>query len=284
MRFFKSLILVLAIFFSIIVSTVNAKVLWEKELVSDANTNSIPLASCLNKNGDGIIVMTRECSKGKFPVLGGNLVLWEIGINGSAARTMPEDANGNRIWTNADYIGLGCRIASDKFGNLLTVGILNKPGEKRQKIAVISNTDKAKKTISICNSVENFPKIKMMSLQNNTFVMIGKRDRDGLCIRIDDQGAIIREKLLNRDEMNIFSSVDRMKSDDSNLVLAGVSFGKMSNNANENLSKNSIFICDPNLKTIYEDCFTGGASQLLFPKVCCLNNENIAVLYKKESA
>jgi hypothetical protein len=285
MIFFKKSILALAILFFISATKIAcAEMLWNKELVSDVNTNSIPLASCLNKDANGIIVITRECPKGKYPVLGGDLALWEIGIDGRVTRAVPNDANGNRIWTNADYIGFGCRIASDRFGNLLTAGILNKPAEKKQKIAIISKNNKTEKTMLIRNSIENFPKIKMIPLQDNTFIIIGKRDRDGLCTRIDGQGAMKQEKLLSNDEINIFSGVDRAKSEDSSLVLAGVSFRIAANNPKGNFSKNYIFICDPNLNTIIETNFAGGVSQLLFPKVCCLNNGNIAVLYKKESA
>jgi hypothetical protein len=277
----------LVIFLFILVSGVSAKILWEKELVPDVNTNSAPLTSCLNKDGNGIIVMTRECPKGKHPVFGGELALWEIGIDGNIARTMPkDDVTGSRIWTNTHPAGVGpgCAIVSNS--DLLTIGILTKPGEKKQEIAVISKTDKAEKIISSRNSIENFPKIKMIPLQDNTFVVIGKRDETGLCTRIDSQGTMIEEKLLNKDEINIFSGIDQIKSNDSNLALAiaGVSFSIAANDPNKNISQNSIFICDSNLKTIYEDYFSGGVSQLLFPKVCCLGNGNIAVLYKKESA
>jgi len=291
MKFVKDLrtIMLVTIFSVWFSNSVNAKMLWSRDL-SDANTNSVPLASCLNKDGDGIIVMTRECPKGNLPNISGDLALWEIGINGSITRTEPKDVNGNRIWTDADYIGRGCRIASDSLGNLLTAGILSEEkGEKRQKIAVISKNDKAEKTMLLRNSIERHSKIKMIPFQNDTFVLVGKRDSNGLCTRIDSQGRILQEKLLDSDQKNIthiFSGIDRIKSDGSNsaLAIAGVSFGRMSKDPNENLSKNSIFICDPNLKTIYEAHFTGGISHLLFPKVCCLNNGNIAVLYKKENA
>lgn len=290
MKFVKDLrIIMLVTFFCVLVSSgVNAGILWEKELVLDANTNSVPLASCLNEEANGIIVMTRECPKGETPILEGDLALWEIGIDGNATRTMPKDANGNHIWTNADYIGYGCKIARDRLGNFITIGILSKPGEKRQKIAVVSKTDKAEKTMSIRSSIENHPIIKMIPLQDDTFVLVGKRDSngdsDGLCTRIDGQGTIMQEKLLDMGQTEIFSGVDQMKSDNSNFVIAGISFKISIKDPNANFSKNFIFICDPSLKTIYEDYFTGGVSQLLFPKVCCLNNGNIAVLYKKESA
>jgi hypothetical protein len=284
MKFVKGLrtIIMLAIFFFAWFSnSVNAKILWSKDL-SDANTNSVPLASCLNKDSNGIIVMTRECPKGDFPYPGGDLALWEIGIDGNIARTTPKDTNGNRIWI--DSYSIGRRIASDKLGNLFIVGMLSKPGE-RQKIAVISKADKAERIMSTSGSIDNYSIIKMIPSRDNAFVLVGKRDSVGSCLRIDSQGRTSQEKLLNKDKMNIFSGIDQIKSDDSNLALAGVSFGMMSRNPNENLSENSIFLCDSNLKTIYEDHFTGGRSYfLLSPKVCCLNNGNIVVLYEKENA
>jgi len=39
---------------------------------------------------------------------------------------------------------------------------------------------------------------------------------------------------------------------------------------------------DPNLKTVGEDYFTGGMPRIL-PKVCCLENGDIIVLYKKNN-
>jgi hypothetical protein len=290
MKFVKALrIIVLATFFFVWFSnSANANILWSKEL-SGANTNSAPLASCLNKDGKGIIVMTRECPKGEHPVFGGDLALWEIEIDGSATRTIPKDANGNQIWTNSypAGVGPGCAIAKDRLGNLLTTGVLSKEkGEERQKVAVISKADKVGKIISPRNSIETHSIIKMIPLQDNTFVLIGDRNSDGLCLRIDNQGSVLQEKLFDTGQIDIFSGIDLTKSDDSNsaLAIASISFGMMSKNPNENLSKDSIFICDANFKTIYEDHFTGGISHLLFPKVCCLDNGNIAVLYKKESA
>jgi hypothetical protein len=287
MRPFKNLTIMLVMFFGILTSSaVNAGILWERELVLDANTNSVPLASCVNKDSNGIIVMTRESPKGKSPAHGGDLVLWEIGIDGGVTRTMPKDASGNQIWTSADYIGHGCRIASGRLGNLLTVGILSKQGEHEQKIADVSKADKEEKKMSILNSIEHYSIIKMIPLKDNSFVLVGERSGNGSCLRVDGQGRTTQEKLFDIDQTNIFSGVVQAKSYDSNLILAisGLSFGNTANDPNGNFSKNFIFICDSNLKTIYEDYFTGGVPRLLFPKVCCLDNGNIVVLYKKESA
>ena len=68
----------LIIFFCLLASSMaNAGILWERELTADANTNSGPLAFCLNKDANGVIVTTIECPKGSFPIKGDN-ILWEI--------------------------------------------------------------------------------------------------------------------------------------------------------------------------------------------------------------
>lgn len=284
-------IMLVTFFFVWFSSSVNAKILWERELILDVNTNSAPLASCLNKDGSGIIVMTRECPKGKFPVRQGELVLWEMDINGKATRTLPMGNDGNSVWTNAipAGVGPGCAIACDSLGNLLTVGILSKQkDEKGQKVAVISKSDKAEKTMSIRNSIENHPIKKVIPLQDNTFILVGKRDGDGYCLKIDNQGKIIQEKLLDTNQTNvtnIFSGVDQIKS---NLAVVGLSANLSMKDYHKNYAESFILIYNPNLILVHEDHFANENSVSMFsllpPKVCCLDNGNIAVLYKKESA
>lgn len=287
MKFVKDLrtIMLVTLFFVWFPNSVNAKILWGKDLV-DTNTNSVPLASCLNKDVNGIIVMTRECPKGEHPVSGGDLALWEIGIDGSATRTEPKDASGNRIWTDVDYIGFGCKVGSDKFGNFLIVG-LNKPGEKRQKIAVVSKADKAKIALTP-NSIESRSMMKMIPLQDNTFVLVGKRESDGFCLRIDNNGRVLQEKLFDLGNTEMFSGADKLKSDDSTLAVVGLSANLSMNDYHKNYAESFILIYDPNLILVHEDHFANENSVSMFsllpPKVCCLNNGNIAVLYKKENA
>lgn len=148
MRFFQTIRIIIVLIFVFMPNQTTAKILWSKDLL-DVNTNSVPLASCLNKDANGIIVMTRGCPKGKFPVGEGSLALWEIGIDGTTTRTEPKDVNGSRVRTNGDSVGVGgCAMISNNFGDILTVGILNKSGEKRQKIAIVSKADKAKMTLT----------------------------------------------------------------------------------------------------------------------------------------
>ncbi len=291
MRLFKNSTITLTIYFCMLfANNSNAKVLWEKELILDTNTNSAPLASCLNKDANGIIVMTRECPKGKFPVLGGDLALWEIGTDGNVNRTMPKDANGNRIWTNTHSTGVGPGCAMVNDNNLLTIGVLNgQSGKNEQKIAIVSKTDKTEKMMSSRNSIENYSIIKMMPLRDNTFVLVGQRNSNGLCMRIDNQGTIIQERLFDTNQtnvMSIFSGVDQIKS---NLAVVGISANLSMNDYHKNYAESFILIYDPNLNLVREDHFANENSVSMFslsphPKVCSLNNGNIAVLYKKESA
>lgn len=278
MRFFKSLILVLAIFFFIFVSGVNAGILWEKELVLDANTNSAPLASCLNKDGNGIIVMTLECPKGSFPIKGDN-ILWKIGADGNVIRILPKNTDGSKVYTKPDPAG-NCAIASDSLGNLLTIGMLDKQkDEKERKVAVISKADKAEKIMSPLNSINSHSIKQMIPLQDNTFFLVGDQNSGGLCMRLDGQGKIMREKLLDIGQTAISNSVDQMKSN-SNLVIAGAS----ADITVKNSTMDFVILCDTNCKIINEDYFAGGFPGVLLPKVCCLNNGNIVVVYKKEDA
>jgi hypothetical protein len=284
MRPFKNSIVILSMIFCVSISSMaKAGILWEKDLVLDANTNSAPLASCLNKDGNGVIVMTAESPKGSFPIKGDS-VFWEIGAEGNVIRVLPKNADGSKVWTNADPIGYGCAIASDNLGNLLTVGILHKQeDEKGQKVAVVSKTDKAEKIISPRNPIEHHSVKKMISLQDNTFALVGDRNGHGLYSRIDNQGRIIQEKLFDMGKNEICTDVEQIKSDNLSLAIVGVSFKISVKDPNENFAEDFISICDSNLSAIYEEHFAGGLPGLLFPKVCCLDNGNIIVFYKIKS-
>lgn len=284
MRLFQNSTMILAACFCVLVSNgLNAKIVWDKDLVFDANTNSSPLASCLNKNANGVIVMTVECSKGSFPLRGGDSILWEIGADGNTTRISPKNIDGGKVWTNAKPIGPGCAIASDNFGNLLTIGILSGQKDER-KVAIISRTDKTENIMSPRNHIESHSVKKLISLQDNTFVMVGGRSDDGLCLQIDSQGKIMQEKLFDIGQAEMFTSVDRIKSDSPGLVIAGLSV-KISDKApNENFAENFIVLYGPNYSMIHEDHFMGWRSVSflslsLEPKVCQLDNGNIIVLY-----
>lgn len=148
MRHFKNSTIMLVVFFCVLASNgLNAKILWEKELALDANTNSAPLASCLNKDGNGIIVMTVESPKGSFPIKGDN-ILWEIGANGNAIRILPKNTDGSKVWTNAKPAGVGpgCAIASDSrmgtapipFSGVATGGELILAWASRQNMPIVA--------------------------------------------------------------------------------------------------------------------------------------------------
>lgn len=108
MKLFQNSIVILAICFSVLISNeLNAKIVWDNDLVFDANTNSAPLASCLNKDGNGVIVTTVECPKGSFPLLGGDNILWEVGVSGNTTRILPKNIDGNTIQTKAKPVGPG---------------------------------------------------------------------------------------------------------------------------------------------------------------------------------
>lgn len=269
----------------------SAGMLWEKELLLDANTNSAMLASCLNKDASGVIVTTIECPKGSFPIKGNN-ILWEIGADGNAARIVPKNTDGSQIWTNAKPVGPGCAIASDNSGNLLTIGILSKQkDEKGQKVAVVSMTDRVEKTMSPRNSIESHSIKKLIPLKDDTFILIGSRsnnDGNGLCLRIDNQGKILREEQFDAGRNERFTGADWIKSNNPRLVIVGSSV-KHSNEPNAGFSgDNFILLYDPNLKIVHEDYFTGWKSVSALslatsqPEVCYLANGNIVVIYNKE--
>ncbi|MHB0945584.1 MAG: hypothetical protein ACYC3B_00245 [Sedimentisphaerales bacterium] len=292
MRLFKNLTLMSAMFFCVLLSNrVNAGILWEKELILDANTNSAPLDSCLNKDGNGIIVMTVESPKGSFPIKGDN-ILWEIGADGNSTRILPKNNDGSKVWTNAKPagVGSGCAITSDNLGNLLTVGILSKQkGEKGQKVATISKTYKAEQIMTPRTSIESHSVKKMIRLQDNTFVLVGDKDNDALLLRFDKQGNTIHKELFDVGQTEKFSGVDQIEPDNSNLAVVGISANLSKKNDVENFAENFIVIYDSNYKIVYEDYFARCTSVSMFsltlqPKVCCLENGNMVVLYRKESA
>lgn len=281
----------LAVFFCILFSNMAiAGILWEKELVLDANTNSAPLASCLNKDASGVIVTTIECPKGSFPVKGEN-ILWEIGADGNTTRITPKNIDGSKVWTNARPVRDDCAIASDSNGNLLAIGISSKQkDEKGQKVAVISRYDETGKIMSPRNSIESHSIKKMLSLRDNTFALVGDQNNDGLCLQIDNQGKKLKEEQFDAGRNEKFTGVDLIKSDNPRLVIVGLSV-KHSNELNAGFSgDNFVLLYDPNLKIVHEDYFSGWKSILalslvaLYPKVCYLDNGNIVALYNKENS
>ncbi|HUT29943.1 MAG TPA: hypothetical protein VMX13_09135 [Sedimentisphaerales bacterium] len=279
----NSTVILIAWFCLLIPSESKAKIAWDKDLVFDANMNSTPLACCSNKDGDGVIVMAVECPRGAFPVRGGDSVLWKIGADGKTTRISLRNIDGGKVWTNAKSIGPGCAIASDNSGNLLTIGVLSGPKEEGN-LRTVSLIDKMQDIILPHNQIESHSIRKLIWLQDNTFVLIGDRNGDGLCLRIDAAGRPIQQELFDMGAGEMLTGLDPLKPDNLNLAVVGLSARIYPKEPNENSAENFILIYDPNLKIVHKDYFAEEIPGLLLPKVCCLDNGNIILLYRKASA
>lgn len=277
MKFYRNLIVVLFFCFCVF-SIASARILWNKELIFNENTNSIPLASCVNKDQNGVFVITKTGPKGAFVSGKGDCTLWEIGADGNIARRdLFKDANRDSIQTSAIAIRPGCAMASDSLGNLLTAGVLT---EQRQEssLTVITTSREAAADPNILPSRKiNISSIKkMISLRNDEFALIGDRSNDGLYLRIDNEGTIKHEIQFDRGRGEMFSGVAEIKQDNLSLAIVGSSF-----EISADVFDNFILIYDPNDTLIHEDYFMGArlAMGSVFPRVCFLGNGNLVVVF-----
>lgn len=287
MRLFQNskIVIVLVILLCVPVPNIlNAGILWEKDLVSEANTNSSPLASCINNNTNKIFVVTKVGPKGSFLHKSGDCVLWEIGINGNTVRqTLLKDADGNAIKTEALVVGPGCAMAADRSGNLLTIGVL---GERRKEksLSFISTASTPEPSVTTDKRIEEFSIKELITLQDETFASVGNRNGNGLYLRIDNQGSIIQENLFDIGNNEIFSGVAQIKSENLSLAVVGLSVKISIKDPNENSAENFIIMCDSNGRVVNDDYFNGEIpAGILFPRVCCLDDGNIIVVYNKKS-
>ena len=261
----------------------NAGILWEKDLVFDENTNSSPLSSCINNNANGVFVITKVGPKGFFLHKSGDSVLWEIGVDGNIVRkNLLKDADGNAMKTDALAVGPGCAMVADRSGNLLTIGVLGER-KKGKSLSFVSTANTTEPSVTAYKRAEDFSIKELISLKDETFASVGNRSGDGLYLRIDNQGSIVQENLFDIGNNEIFSGVAQVKSENLSLVVVGVSVRISIKDPNENSAKNFILMYDSKDKITNDDYFTGEIPQLLFPKVCCLDNGNVIVVYKKKS-
>ena len=128
----KLLTILLCILFP---NLVMGKIRWDKSLIYDANTNSSPLAACINKDANGIFVITKIGLQGTFLAKGSRCVLWEIRDDGQLTKqpVLLRDGGGNMITTDALTFGYGCAMVADSNDNLLTVGML---GARNNEISI----------------------------------------------------------------------------------------------------------------------------------------------------
>jgi len=284
MKLFENWTMVLAACFCVLVAGESkAKIAWDKDLVFDANMNSTPLACCTNRDGDGVIVMAVECPRGALPVRGGDSVLWKIGADGKTTRIPLRNAEGDKVWTNAKAIGPGCAMASDNFGNLLTIGVLSRPKDEG-KVRTVSLIEKMEDIVLPQNEIESHSIRKLIRLQDNTFALIGDRNGDGLCLRVDAAGRPIQEEVFDMGAREMLTGVDSLKSDNLNLAVVGLSASIYPEEPNQNSAENFILMYDPNMKIVHADYFAEEIPGPLFPKVSCLDNGNIMLVYRKASS
>jgi hypothetical protein len=281
--------MIVLFFYTWYTSRVCAKIVWHQDLVCDPNTNTGPLASCINNNGNGIFVITKTESRGTFLDKEGECILWEIKVGGDIVRrVLLRDANGNTIQTNAQDVGPGCAMASDRSGNIVTAGVLGEQRGKRS-IDVISKTDinTADPNIISGNRIDHFSIKEMVFIKKATFALVGARKDDGFYLRIDKRGKILNEVSFDMGQTEILSGAATLKPDNTNLAIAGLSGRNPNNESKENSVDNFILIYDPNDTLLQEDYFIGAFPGITFPKVCCLDNGNLVVGFynkdKKES-
>lgn len=282
MRTFKNSMLMITAFFCVFITRdTNAKIIWSKDLIPGVNVNSSPLASCLKKDGSGVIVIAIESPKGTFPI-NGDCALWEIGVDGNAVRILPKNVSGGTVQTNANPTWPGCAIVSDNSGNILTIGILSGQNDET-KVAIFSKADEKENIVLMRDNMERFSVKEFIPLQDDTFALVGDRNSDGLYLRIDNQGSIIQEILFDIGHTEKFTGVAQVKSENLSLAVVGISAKISTKDPNENSAENFILIYDSNDKITNDDYFAGEIPMILSPKVCCLDNGNIIVVHKKKS-
>lgn len=269
---------IILLFYICVSICVPKQIAWDIDLVYDPNTNAGPLASCINNDGSGIYAITKIVPRGSFLHKEGNCVLWEVGGDGNIAwRTLLKEKDGKAIKTNALAIGPGCAMASGGPDNLLTAGVIAK-----QSLAVIStehNSNIEDPNILEGSQINDFSIKEIISLENDTFALIGDRLKDGFYLRIDDQGKIMKEVPFDMSQTEKFTGAAQLKSNSLNLAVVGLSVGKSEKEWNDSVAENFILIYDPNDILIYEDHFTGVLPGIIFPKVCCLTNGNIVMVF-----
>lgn len=274
-------------FFSLwIAGSLSAKTAWDQSLIYDDDTNSTPLASCDNKDKNGLFVITKTAPKGTFLNREGDCILWEIRTNGGIARrVLLENSDGKSIRTNAIEVGPGCAMSADGISNLMTAGVIGEQ-QKERSLNIISIEDENREDPNVLRGgqINNFSIEEMISLENGTFALVGGRSKDGTYLRIDNQGKIIKEVPFDMGETEKFTGVTQLKSDRMNLAVVGLSIGGSMKESQGNLAENFILIYDSNDILIYEDYFTGILPRIALPKACCLSNGNIIVtFYNKQS-
>ncbi len=280
-HFRKSAAILTVLFCALAPGRVNAGILWETDLIYDANTNSSPLACCANKDGNGIFVITKTGPKGSFLNKWGDSVLWEIGTTGDVTqKALLKDADGNAIQTNALAVGPGCAMASDRLGNLLTVGVLGERSGGRS-IAVISTENVEEPNVVTYKRMDAFSIKEVIPIQDE-FILIGGKRGDGLYLRLDCEGKTVQEDILDYGKSAMLTGGDQIGSGEkSDLAVVGLSVKMSTEEPNESSVENLMLIYDANGQMVYEDRFLGKLPSLglLFPKVCSLRKGSIAMVF-----
>lgn len=260
---------------------VSNNILWEQELIYDPNSNTGPLAVCSDEKENGIYIITKTVSKGRFLINEGDARLWKLSADGNIVQsTVLTDEDKNVIKTNALPIGDACVMGCDTRGNLLTAGVL---GEQRKgkSLAVILNEDKSMcdPNIILGSQIGKLNIKTMVSFEDDSFAIIGARRHNGSFMRIDNRGELIHEVPYDMGQNEKCTGAVPLKPDKQNLAIVGLSFSKSDIKSERNIAENFIVIYDPNDTLLHEDYFTGVLPGITFPRACCLGNSHIIIVY-----
>lgn len=254
---------------------------WEIDLLPDPNTNSAPLASCVDEKTGRIIVVTKSGPRGSFLHKEGDCSLWEIGTDGQIMnRIRLSDKSGNGIRTSATAAGPGCAMAADSLGNLLVAGVFGEQ-KKDRFLTILSTTSGVpadpNRTLSLGDRIDGFSVVKILSCPDNSFILIGSQEENGIYLRIDNQGRIVRKQTFDIGKREFFSGAVYLPSS-GNVVISGLSIGDVSKDSNID---NFVLIYDPNDKLIHEDTFIGDCPEMLIslPKICCQDMGHLIVVF-----
>jgi hypothetical protein len=258
-----------------------AGILWDRDLAFDSNTNSFLVASCANKDANGVIVIAKVGPRGSFLHNGGGCVLWEVDTNGNVLqKSSIRNTDDSTVRTNAVGIASASVMAENKLGTIATLGVL---GEQRKEplISLIARASLKEWKVTANIPIDKFIAGKLIAVTDNNFIMVGGNGNDAVFLRISDRGRIISKQLFDLDQSELFTSVARIGSNSSNLVVVGLATrmnGKMAFDAN---ASDFVLLCDLSGRIINEDYFESSKSVLLQPKVSCMADGTIVVLYNK---
>lgn len=260
-----------------------SRILWQRQFGCGENFSCSSGAIAFDQVNNNLLIMGTSFHTENYT--GGKFWLWEIDKQGNriintVLKSAPGDLSG--LIELASDIIKGLTVSKNE--DIFAVGEFDGPYLSFMKMDRKGKIVFSKRIVeeSLIDERE-IDVLKMISLPDNKFLLIGREDDDGLVIKIDSEGNILWKKTYDSGQEIDFFSDGVPVGNGGDFLITGNAADSGGSAFLTKLSNVWVLQFDAKGNIVTEKFFSGGSFPTKLPQLCQLDSENFVVTYDKST-